>query len=255
MLLPRLNRALRWRLGVLQAHLVFWWWASLGSQPRDFQTGSAVVFAPHQDDETLGCGGLIALKRSAQVPVWVVFLTDGAASDSLGSTYDPNLVQTRVREATTALATLGVDSAHTHFLNLPDGGLSHLTPHQRQTLINRLGEILRQTQAQEVYVTHPRDAHPDHESTSALVRAALDQTQSSSELWYYPIWMIWHRRLGRDLAWRDLQGARRLDISQVRTQKLQAIAAYTSQFVILPRRFVAQHASQWEIYLPGPKPP
>ncbi len=39
-----------------------------------------VVVAPHPDDETLGCGVLIAAKRRLGAEVAVVFLTDGAAS-------------------------------------------------------------------------------------------------------------------------------------------------------------------------------
>ena len=41
---------------------------------------SAVIFAPHQDDETLGCGGTIILKTQAAAQVTIVFLTDGSTS-------------------------------------------------------------------------------------------------------------------------------------------------------------------------------
>jgi len=40
----------------------------------------ALIVAPHQDDETLGCGGTIALKRRAGAEVCIVFLTDGSRS-------------------------------------------------------------------------------------------------------------------------------------------------------------------------------
>src|SRR5207248_577693 len=41
---------------------------------------SAIVFAPHQDDEVLGCGGTIVRKLRAGADVTVVFLTDGSAA-------------------------------------------------------------------------------------------------------------------------------------------------------------------------------
>ena len=41
---------------------------------------SAIVFSPHQDDETLGCGGTIARKKEAGAEVKVVFMTDGSLS-------------------------------------------------------------------------------------------------------------------------------------------------------------------------------
>jgi hypothetical protein len=41
---------------------------------------SAVVFAPHPDDETLGCGGTIVRKIRAGARVRLVVMTDGGSS-------------------------------------------------------------------------------------------------------------------------------------------------------------------------------
>ena len=58
-----------------------WTTAQLKLQTRELdrtsQRAPAIVFAPHPDDETLGCGGTILKKRSLGAPVEVVFLTDG----------------------------------------------------------------------------------------------------------------------------------------------------------------------------------
>src|SRR5690349_14548383 len=51
-----------------------------GSKPYQLQELPTVVIAPHQDDETLACGGVIARKRSEGLPVHVIFITDGSAS-------------------------------------------------------------------------------------------------------------------------------------------------------------------------------
>ncbi len=45
--------------------------------------GSTLVFAPHQDDETLGCGGTIIKKNRLGAKVTIVFLTDGRKSTNL----------------------------------------------------------------------------------------------------------------------------------------------------------------------------
>src|SRR5580704_16937481 len=45
----------------------------MGAQPL-------LVLAPHPDDESLGCGGLIADCQARGQPVYVLILTDGAGS-------------------------------------------------------------------------------------------------------------------------------------------------------------------------------
>src|ERR1700731_2508358 len=45
-----------------------------------FGTGGIVVVAPHPDDETLGCGGLIALASQLGRNIQVVFISDGVGS-------------------------------------------------------------------------------------------------------------------------------------------------------------------------------
>jgi hypothetical protein len=43
---------------------------------------SAVIFAPHPDDETLGCGGTMLKKISADAEITLCFLTNGENSHS-----------------------------------------------------------------------------------------------------------------------------------------------------------------------------
>src|SRR3984893_10953906 len=45
-----------------------------------FGTGGIVVVAPHPDDETLGCGGLIALASQLGRNIQVVVISDGVGS-------------------------------------------------------------------------------------------------------------------------------------------------------------------------------
>src|ERR1700692_3798716 len=46
---------------------------------------SMLVVAPHQDDETIGCGGALALQVRAGKPAFIVILQDGAdGHDDLG---------------------------------------------------------------------------------------------------------------------------------------------------------------------------
>src|SRR5947209_4236656 len=100
---------------------------------------SAVVFAPHPDDETLGCGGTILKKRGLGAEVHVVFMTDGAQSHA--SLMAPAEMRAlRAREGVAAAAALGVDEAHVHLLDFPD---SRLAEH-RALATERVGALLRQ---------------------------------------------------------------------------------------------------------------
>lgn len=42
------------------------------------KSGEILVFAPHPDDETIGCGGTIALHRARNDQVKVIIVTDGS---------------------------------------------------------------------------------------------------------------------------------------------------------------------------------
>src|SRR4029079_2768884 len=48
-----------------------------------------VVVAPHPDDESLGCGGLIAAATADGIPVRIVVVSDGAGSHPNSVAYPP----------------------------------------------------------------------------------------------------------------------------------------------------------------------
>lgn len=74
--LPRLKRALRRTLATVLRFALRPCAHDYSSRPGSV----TLVLAPHRDDESLGCGGLIAGKRLAAQPVHVAFSTAGAAS-------------------------------------------------------------------------------------------------------------------------------------------------------------------------------
>jgi N-acetylglucosamine malate deacetylase 1 len=219
------------------------WFAS---QPRMDYGQTAIVFSPHQDDETLGCGGLIALKRAAGVDVRVVFLTDGGKSPS--SLPREALVVLRRQEAIKALALLGVPPDHIDFLDYPDGTLRSLEAGQYQSLLHEISRLIAQHRPQEVYVPHRQDRHyfGDHEATRDLVRAAIHESGSEITLWQYPVWILWQPFFLIDLKPKELAGAVHLEISKVLARKLSAIAVYQSQ--IFPTGFLKRFASPYEIF-------
>ena len=82
-------------------------WRALpvGSLDDVIGTGTCLILAPHPDDESLGCGGLIAACCAAARPPLVVILTDGSQSHPQSNLHSPpKLAALREAEATEAVA-------------------------------------------------------------------------------------------------------------------------------------------------------
>lgn len=218
------------------------------SKPLAVSHKSALIFSPHQDDETLGCGGAIALKRQMGVSVKVIFLTDGRYGIAHLIDRPEEIAKIRAAESVAALSTLGVPESDIHFLNLKDGDLAILADEQRQQVIEKLVWLLQDFMPEEVYVPHHRDFHDDHEATYKLVQEAIALAGMKVDLWQYPIWLLWQNPLSFELKSKDIAGAYRLAINSVQAQKHQAIEAYKSQIPGLTRGFLKRFFSPQEIY-------
>ncbi len=258
----RLKSAIVWRQQNLHAKVLRYWLLHLKSQPISVSQKRAIVFAPHPDDETLGCGGMIALKRQQGVEVWVVFLTDGQDSqfNHVRIKTIAELVQIRQHEALAALDTLGVQASEIRFLDLPDGSLPNLPEAKRQQVVNQLIDLLEASNAQEVYVTYRKDIHPDHQEAYELVRSAVLQSQRELELIQYPVWANW-RPQQIDFQAEEVENVYRLSIAETRDKKMQALDAYRSQYLPLalgakpplPPGFIKWFSSPYEIFFKAPE--
>jgi N-acetylglucosamine malate deacetylase 1 len=227
--------------------ILFNWILRFQSQPRAVSNKKTIVFAPHQDDETFGCGGTIALKHSQGVPVKVVFLTDG----HLGRpewVKPEEIIQLRQQEATNALSNLGIEASAISFVGEIDGSLSQLENVPRQKLIARLIEILQSFKPEEIYVPYNKDGHPDHEATYELVRSAIEQARIEAELLQYPIWAFWRKPSDSTLKKQDIANAYKVFIGSVRQQKKQAIENYKSQIRGLPGVLIDSCTCEYEIF-------
>ncbi len=95
------------------------------ARPLSDLSSSAVVFAPHPDDETLGCGGMILQKNQVGARVRIVFMTDGSQSHARFLA-PAELARLRQEEARAAGKALGVDEDDLFFLGFPDGELKNI---------------------------------------------------------------------------------------------------------------------------------
>ncbi|MBD1843502.1 PIG-L family deacetylase [Cyanobacteria bacterium FACHB-63] len=229
----------------LQFNILSYWFRHYSRRVMIVSDRPSLIIAPHQDDETLGCGGLITLKRQLGVRVAVVFLTDGGGTCVSLSDYEHE-VNLRRQEAIAALNLLGVPGSDIHFLNYPDGKLQNLSASDRQDLLTQLQQLLEQYEAEEVYAPHAKDGHCDHEAAFQLAYTAT--VSSRIQLFQYPIWLFWRRSFLLQLKWRDLAGAYRLNIGSVSSKKQRAIRIYQSQLSILPFGFLNPFWSSTELF-------
>jgi hypothetical protein len=85
-----------------------------------------IVIAPHPDDESLACGGLIAHACEQGLRAKVVIVSDGAGSHPNSKAYPPDrLSALREDEAKQAGAELGLRPEDMLFLRLPDRFVPH----------------------------------------------------------------------------------------------------------------------------------
>lgn len=146
-----------------------------------------VVVSPHQDDETLGCGGTIALKRRAGADVSIVFMMDGTRSHV--PLIDPGeLSALRHAEAVRAAERLGVPAERVHFLDFPEGALIRHVDEAAERLL----EVLERFGPDDVFVTAAEEPHRDHAAANTATQAAIDRYGRAVDLYEYPIWCWYH---------------------------------------------------------------
>jgi LmbE family N-acetylglucosaminyl deacetylase len=192
--------------------------------------GTALVLAPHPDDESLGCGGLIAAACDSGRPPLLVFLTDGVGSHPNSRSHPPaRLRALRMTEAGEAAAILGVPPAHLNFLVLPDTRAPRAGP-TFDHAVETIAALARQHRVSTICTTWGYDPHGDHVAAQAIGAAAA--RLAGAGLFSYPVWS-WLLPPGQMLPPAALQAVRsggaRLDIAPWLERKRRAIAAYASQ--------------------------
>lgn len=158
-----------------------------------------LALAAHPDDETVGCGGLLALLADAGTEVQVCFVTDGEATIGADLPSD-EIARRRRREAELACAVLGTGAPR--FLGLPDGGVAdHL-----DALRSSLRALVEELQPDAVIAPWELDGHADH-------RAVHDAIPAGVEVWGYE-------------TWTPLPPTWVVDVTRVYERKQRALACY-----------------------------
>lgn len=219
--------------------------------------GCLLILAPHADDESLGCGGLIAECCARGIPPRVLFVTDGTGSHPGSRLYPPaRLRALREAEARQALSLLGLVPARIGFLRLPDTAAPQHGPAFDAAVAGIVLTAWRDG-ATALLAPWRHDPHGDHLATHRMAEAAaamLDLPHIA-----YPVWG-WTLPDSAPLD-APVEGFR-LDIARHLPAKRRAIAAHASQHgrvvpddpagFTLPEQFLALFDRPHEVFLTCP---
>jgi LmbE family N-acetylglucosaminyl deacetylase len=229
-------------------------WRTLpfGSLDEVIGDGTCLILAPHPDDESLGCGGLIASCCAVARPPLVVILTDGSGSHP---NYPPaRLIALREAEATNAANILGLPKARLKFLReqdtrAPDDGPAF------ERIVHRLADCVRRFGCSAILTTWRHDPHCDHHAAARIARE-IARVSRIIHL-EYPIWG-WTMSADTQIDEAAVRGWR-FDVTQHLPAKRRAIAAHASQYgqvitddpagFTLPDSFLRAFAEPWETFL------
>jgi LmbE family N-acetylglucosaminyl deacetylase len=223
------------------------------------QAQKIMVVAPHPDDESLGCGGLLALSARAGSSVFIIFVTDGAASHRNSTAWPPaRLAACREAEACRALACLGLETAPRLFLRLPDANMPEPGSPVWQSAVTAVSVVSLQFEPNLVILPWRRDPHCDHRASWLLAQHALEESSPRPDFLEYAIWLdelgkpedhprseeaeLVHIRIG------DVVNNKRAAIAQHLSQTTDLIADDPSGFRLTPQT-IARLTQPTEIYL------
>ena len=177
------------------------------------QNDRILILAPHPDDESIGCAGIIQHAVEKNIPVHILFLTYGDSNQWSFAVYrkHPVLMPKAVLrmglirhdEAIAAAKVLDIPADHLTFLGYPDfktldiwyshwadsppakGMLTDAesvpyknafrpgAPYKGEDILKDLKTVLRKFKPTKIFLSHPADHHPDHRSLYLYAKVAL----------------------------------------------------------------------------------
>ena len=165
-----------------------WGWAQVALARNATKTlvrGAVLVLSPHPDDETIGCGLLLAQMAREGHPTAVGLATDGRDgwySVTPRPTAD-RIIEIRRGEWHRALDALNVPKDRRFELGLVDGTVRD----HEDEVVEWISTLLRRLSPSQIFVTGPFDPHPDHRALfRAARRSMIDAYDSVPDSGFFP---------------------------------------------------------------------
>jgi len=172
-----------------------------------------LIFAPHPDDEAIATNGVIQRCIQNNIPLEVVYFTNGDNNELSFVVYEKRLVfrkkafvymgEMRRREAIKAMAHLGLGEENLTFLGYPDFGTMEIftrywnparpmrsmltrvtavpykdspsfgTPYAGPSIVKDLKKVITAFRPTKIFVSHPADTNRDHRALNLFLRVVL----------------------------------------------------------------------------------
>ena len=196
---------------------------------KDITATRVLVVAPHQDDESLGCGGLLAILAAHGRTIHTLFVTDGGASH-LGSKLwtRSRLAARREAEAAEALSRLGLGHHPRSFMRLRDADMPPLKSPEWTAAVDSVRQLIDTFRPELMILPWRRDPHRDHQDSWRLAMAAMALAGPAIPTLEYAIWL-------------DELGA--VD-DRPRAGEMEMVAVDVAHLLSVKRHAIAAHLSQ-----------
>ena len=185
----------------------------MGKLDKFDKSDRVLIIAPHPDDESIGCAGVIQQAKSAGAKVRVLYMTNGDCNQVAFMVYEKRVTmfkgefihmgQVRRTEAENAMESLGLDKKDLVFLGYPDFGtftifrdywrtnkpfkslltrvtsvpyknnLSYGAPYVGESILNDVKNVLLEFKPNKIFVSHPADVNGDHKAAYLFLQVAL----------------------------------------------------------------------------------
>lgn len=139
---------------------------------------TALVVAPHPDDEALGCSGTLKILHEAGTDLIAAFVTNG---EKLHGDPSAEVAEARRKEAVGSARLLGCREPL--FLEFPDGEIGG----HGEEVFRRLAGIVGEIRPEIVLAPSPIDYHDDHIATSHVALRLL-RASGSFKLAFYEVY-------------------------------------------------------------------
>ena len=178
---------------------------------------TSLIIAPHPDDETFGCVGLISKKKNLNSKVYLLFLTNG--DNSIKDFSKEEIKENRVKTSKEVCEKLNIDEVF--YFDIDDGKIDS----EDKQIQTKLEELILEKEIKEVYVTHEFENWSDHNQASKLAFEIVSKTKGDIKLYYYWVW-VWYSLGFKELKNLDLENSFFLDIKVESPLKQDLINIY-----------------------------